>query len=113
MWKRDQQHTLPQRQGKRGGGSAADSLKKLTVEKGADDGTRLMHAATYQEDRRETIGKNSRQTRLDRTRREDVDQSYKKNRCAGVFPSPHNGFMLSGKVGATETGERAIFTDTK
>ena len=51
-----------------------------------------MHAATYQEDRRETIGKNSRQTRLDRTRREDVDQSYKKNRCAGVFPSPHNGF---------------------
>ena len=29
MWKRDQQHTLPQRQGKRGGGSAADSLKKL------------------------------------------------------------------------------------
>lgn len=113
MWKRDQQHTLPQRQGKRGGGSAADSLKKLTVEKGTDDGTRLMHAATNQEDRRETIGKNSRQTRLGRTRRVDVDQSYKKNRCAGVFPSPHNGFMLSGKVGATETGERAIFTDTK
>lgn len=57
MWKRDQQHTLPQRQGKRGGRSAADSLKKLTVEKGTDDGTRLMHAATNQENRRETIGK--------------------------------------------------------
>lgn len=40
-------------------------------------------------------------------------QSHKKNRCAEVFPSSHNGFMLSGKVGATETGGRIIFTYTK
>ncbi len=67
-----------------------------------------MHAATNQENRRETIEK-FRQTRLGRTRRVDVDQSHKKKPlCRSVSILTQRFYAIGKKWVQTETGGRII-----